>query len=400
MSDDRHISLSPLNRPVDPPAPARVTLNDCTLREAEQGAAVNFTVDGKLAIARRLADIGVGQIQIGYPGLTPDDGVVTGTLAAEGLGPRLEVVVLSYLPSWQEQIQACGTSGGRILHLVYVTSDVRMRDAFGVTRQQALERIRAALRQARPLFDVVAFTPADTTRTDHGFLQEVLAVAEEEGADRYYLADSCGAASPVAVRRLMREMKGMTRKPLGIHAHDDFGLAMANVVAAVEEGAVFVDTVVNGLGDRTGNPALEEVVAALEFLYGIGTGVDTTRLCEISQLVADISGAPVPFNKALVGPLAYAHKLESHVHAVLASPPAFEAMDPRWVGNRRHIALGRYSGPEAVAARAREAGVPLEGERLERLMQMVREHAGRKGGLLDDGAFKMLLDRVLGLRSA
>jgi isopropylmalate/homocitrate/citramalate synthase len=181
-----------------------------------------------------------------------------------------------------------------------------------------------------------------------------------------------------------------SRLPIQWHGHNDFGLALANALAAVEAGASIVDTTLNGWGDRTGNPATEELVAALDLLYGNPVGIDLAGIARCSREVAGELGVPVPMTKPITGALAFAHKLESHVKAVLTYPPAFEPFDPALVGGARHVAIGQYSGPEAVAARMRTLGIAVAEPALAGFVERVRSAARNTNRVLSDDDLRRL----------
>lgn len=377
--------------------PRRVLISDCTLREGEQTADVNFTPDEKLEIARALDAAGVGQIQIGYPGRSRADFEVYRQFRSEGPRAALCAVVLAYVDSWREQIDAAADAGADVIDLVYVTSDLRIEHAYKVTREDVLRRVAESVAYGKQRGLTVCYGPADTTRTDLGFLDRAIAAAVESGCDRLTIADTLGAASPPAMRHLVKWVRERTDLPLVIHCHDDFGLAMANTVAGIEAGAAVVDVAMNGLGDRAGNTVLDELVTTLEIQYGVGTGVDLTRLASLAELVSRASGVPIPGNKAITGENAFAHKLETHVQAVLAHPPAFEALNPADVGNERRIAVGRYTGPVALRGRYAALGIEIPDALVPRLLEAVEALAlDVKRSLTDDELRQILHDAETG----
>jgi methanogen homocitrate synthase len=376
--NDRHTRLTAATEPID------VLVNDCTLREGEQAALVNIRPDQKVDLARRLAAAGIRQIQAGYPGLSRSDLDVFRRLRAAGVGAALEAVVLGYLPSWREQIQAAADAEADVVSLVYVTSPPRRERIFRASRAEAKDRSRALIELAKKSGLTVAFAPADTTRTELDFVLEMVELAESAGADRVYVADTLGAATPGAVRWLVEAVRRASRLPVQFHGHNDFGLALANALAALEAGASIVDTTLNGWGDRTGNPATEELIAALDLLYGRSVGVDLRAIADLSRQAAAELDVPVPPAKPVTGALAFAHKLETHVKAVLTHPPAFEPYDPALAGGRRHVAIGQYSGAEAVAARLAALGIRLDDPALAAFVERVRETARATNRVLTD----------------
>lgn len=351
--------------------PSRVLLSDCTLREGEQTADVNFSPEEKLEIARALDRAGVPQIQIGYPGRSQADYEVYQQFKAEGPNAKLSAVVLAYVDTWREQIDAAAAAGADVIDLVYVTSALRIKYAYRVSEKDVLIRVSEAVSWGKERGLTVAYSPADTTRSDLPFLERVVKVAVDAGNDRFTIADTLGAASPPAIRYLVKWFRERTDLPLSMHCHDDFGLAIANTLAGIEAGASCVDVTLNGFGDRAGNAVLDEVATTLEIHYGIETGVDLSQLYGLAKLVESASRVPLPGNKAVTGENAFAHKLETHVQAVLAHPPAFEALNPADVGNERRIAVGRYTGPIALKGRYAAMGIELSDELVPTLLSEV-----------------------------
>jgi isopropylmalate/homocitrate/citramalate synthase len=390
-----HRSLSPFNdRGTRLTGQLDVLVNDCTLREGEQSALVNIRPDQKVRFAREIAGAGIRQIQVGYPGLSPSDLDVFRQLKAGGVNAALEAVVLGYLPNWREQVQAAVEAGADVVNLCYVTSPPRREQIFRASKPEVKDRSRALIELAKKDGLVVAFAPADTTRTEIDFLLEMVGLAEDAGADRVFIADTLGAAAPGAVRWLVEQVRGVTRLPIEFHGHNDFGLVLANALAAVEAGATIVDTTLNGWGDRTGNPATEEFVAILELLYQNPVGIDLATIARLSREVATELGVPVPPAKPITGALAFAHKLETHVNAVLTHPPAFEPYDPAIVGGARQVAIGQYSGPKAVTARMASLGIRIEESRLAAFVEQVQESARATNRVLSDDDLRGLAGQV------
>jgi isopropylmalate/homocitrate/citramalate synthase len=386
-----HRSLSPFNvHGTRLTGGVDLLVNDCTLREGEQSALVNIRPEQKVDFARRLATLGVRQIQVGYPGLSRTDLEVFRELKRAGIGAALEAVVLGYLPSWREQVEASVEAGADVVAIVYVTSPPRRERIFGVTRPEIRDRSRALIELAKKGGLLVSFAPADTTRTEIDFVLDMAEVAEGAGADRLFIADTLGAATPGAIRWLIEQVRRTSRLPIQFHGHNDFGLALANALAAIEAGATIVDTTLNGWGDRTGNPATEELVAALELLYGNPVGIELAGIAHLAGAVAAELGVPVSPTKPVTGTLAFAHKLETHVKAVLTHPPAFEPYDPALVGGSRHVAVGQYSGPEAVAARMATLGVRVAEPQLTLFVDRVRDAARATNRVLSDDDLRRL----------
>ena len=216
----------------------------------------------------------------------------------------------------------------------------------------------------------------DSSRADLDFVAAVVETAEEAGAERYRFADTLGIMEPFGVFAAFRDLRTRTSLELEIHAHDDLGLATANSLAAVVGGASHVSTTVNGLGERAGNAPLEEVVVALEQLYGVRCGVAADRLAMISALVEQASGRPVPAGKSIVGAAVFTHESGIHVHGLLRDPANYQALDPLALGRRHQIVLGKHSGITAVVHAYQQLGLTLDAQQAAVILERIRTHAG------------------------
>ena len=365
-----------------------VHFSDCTLREGEQSAIVNFIPEQKLRLAHKLAEAGIHQVQVGYSGLSTSDFGIMRQLRADGIGCDLEGVVLSYIDSWDEQLRKTAESGATHVIIVHVPSPPRRERVFRVTPDQIAERCHESVHLAKELGLFVTYCPADTTRTELDLVLRFVAVAEAAGADRISIADTLGAATPGAVRFLIEQVRGATELPLAFHNHNDFGLALANALAALEAGAEVIDTTLNGWGDRTGNPATEELAALLHFLYGAASDVDVLAIANLAREMSGALGVPTPPTKPITGAMSFAHKLETHVLAVQSYPPAFEPFDPVLVGGTRQIAIGQYSGPNAIRFRLQSLGLAVDADALGHVTDVVRSRARATNRVLTDDDLK------------
>lgn len=316
--------------------PARVEVNDVTLREAEQSEGVRFSLEAKVELARALERSGVAQVQVGYPGRFPEDGRAVEAVANALTTTRVEAVALAFVPDWEDEIDSCIVSGADAVNVISRSSD-RLHRVLGTNRAEVLERTRAAVARVVDAELAVAFTPSDATRADPTFLVELWKAAAAAGASRVYVADSVGAATPEIVAFLVGQAAQAAQLPVGVHCHNDFGLGVANTLAGVMAGADRVDVAVNGLGDRAGNAALEEVVAALELLYELDTGVALGGLTELSQRFAREAGRALAPNKPISGPSVFAHVLPTHASAIEADTRAIQPFEPDLVGNVQRL---------------------------------------------------------------
>jgi isopropylmalate/homocitrate/citramalate synthase len=332
--------VSPLNalpelRAARRPPPA-VRVNDVTLREGEQSEGVRFDLDAKLELARLLERAGAASVQVGYPGRFAEDARAVSAVARALTRAGVEAVALAFVTDWEAEIDACLASGATILNVVARSSD-RLHRVLGTNRREVLRRTGAAIGRATDAGIEVAFTPSDCTRADPEFLAELWRAAAAAGAGRVYVADSVGVATPELVALLVQRARDATGLAVGVHCHSDFGLGAANTIAGVMAGADRVDVAVNGLGDRAGNAPLEEVVAALELLYDLRTGIAIETLTRLSRAFATASGRELAPGKSISGPAVFTHVLPTHTAAMEADGRAIQPFEAELVGNRGRL---------------------------------------------------------------
>lgn len=371
-----------------------IILNDVTMREGEQAADVNFNLEQKLALARKLDEVGVPQVQGGYPGRSEIDKRFIQTLKKSGeFRFQVEAVVQIFTDDWKQQIDAAIESGADVVGLMHPSSDIRL-EYQKMTRSDMLRRCLDGIRYAVDRCPVVRFSTTDSTRTDLEFLKEVYAAAIDAGAKRILVADTAGAVSPAGMKLLVGELVNTFDVPVQVHLHNDFGLGLANTLAAIEAGAQIIDVSINGLGERAGNASLDEVAVALKVFYGIDTGVDTSKLYGLARFMEELSGVPIPRNKPLVGELAFSHKLDAHVKGVMYNSFLYETIDPALVGNRRRIPIGKYSGPFVIRTALERLGRTATDEEVARIVAKVESTAIELRRALSDEEFLAIVSEV------
>ena len=368
------VSVSPYNDATRPRLPRRITVYDTTLRDGEQMAGVSFSPAQKVRIARLLDEAGVPQIEAGFPAVSPSE--LRAVLACARAGLDAEVLCLARLR--KEDIDAAQAAEADAVLLFIATSPLHLRFKLRMTEEQVLRAIPEALDHARSLGLRASFTPEDSTRTPLPFLEKALRTAVEAHAWRVGLADTLGCISPEGIRFLVRKLRPLTRTSFTLHLHNDFGLALANALAGVEEGADAVAATVAGFGERSGNVPLEQFACALKFLYGNEIGIRTEQLTPLARAVSRLARVPLPSNAPMVGEGVFTHKAGIHIAGVLREPATYEPVPPAVVGNRRRLVLGKHSGRAAARALLSAGGRRPTEAQVEALLRLAKRRGRRE----------------------
>ena len=357
-----------------------IIIDDTTLRDGEQTAGVVFSREEKIRIARMLDEIGVGELECGIPAMGRDEQDAVRALVELGLNARL----ITWNRAVIGDIRASIECGVRAVDISLSVSDIHIEHKLRKNRAWVKEQLKTALGFAKQHDLYVSVGGEDASRADIDFVAELMEVSRSLGADRFRFCDTLGILDPFTTFDKVKFLLDQVELDLEVHTHNDLGMATANALAGIRAGARFVNTTVNGLGERAGNAALEEVVMALKHACGIDLNLDTGRFVELSRLVGRASRRPVPEWKAVVGAKAFAHESGLHVDGVLKSPRNYEGFDPAEVGLDRQLVVGKHSGRHGVQDRLRGLGIVLDPSEEATFLERVRNLSqGRKRSLSD-----------------
>jgi methanogen homocitrate synthase len=348
--------------------PGDFEICDVTLRDGEQTPGVVFSRDEKIAIAEKLDSIGIEVIEAGFPVVSKEEEATVREIAHQGFNARICCLARSVAKDIDVALR-CDVD---FVSIFIATSDLHLKYKYHKTFEEASSCALDVLDYAKDHGLTVRFAAEDATRTDINTLKSIFRSAEEHGADYVSIADTVGILNPATAAYLVKEVKKVVKTKVCIHCHNDLGMAVANTLSGAEAGAFQLHTTVNGIGERCGNAALEELLMGLRVQYGIER-YDVSKLMELSQMVEKYSGLPIPRTKPVVGANAFAHESGIHVAAVLEEPMTYELFAPEMVGGKREIIIGKHTGTKALKGVVEKMGYDLTHEQMCGLLDRVKK---------------------------
>lgn len=377
-----------------------VKIFDTTLRDGEQSPGASMNTEEKLQIARQLVKLGVDIIEAGFPIASPGDFDAVARIAAEVKGATIAGLARAKEEDIRRAAQAIAGAPKRRIHTFHSTSDIHLKYQFRVSREEALRRSVEMVKLAGSLVGDVEFSPMDATRTEVPYLLDVLDAVIDAGASTVNIPDTVGYTTPEEFGSLIRAIKERigNRAVISVHCHNDLGLAVANSLAAIRNGAGQVECTINGIGERAGNCSMEEVVMNLKTrrdFYQADTRIRTKEIIRTSRLLTRITGIQVQPNKAIVGANAFAHESGIHQDGLLKEKMTYEIMKPEDIGLKQtELVLGKHSGRHALKTRIKELGYDLTPEEIEVAFEKFKRLADQKKDIFDEDIEALVSEEV------
>lgn len=382
---------------------SRIKIFDTTLRDGEQTPGVSLNIQEKLEIARQLVRLGVDVIEAGFAISSPGDFLAVKTVAENVKG----VTIASLCRAIEKDIDraweaVCNAESPRI-HTFLATSDIHMKYKLKMTEEEVLERAIAMVKYAKKYCSDVEFSAEDASRTRTGFLYKIVEEVIKAGATVVNIPDTVGYSSPeefgLLIKGIRENARGIEKIDISVHCHNDLGLAVANSLAALRNGATQMECTINGLGERAGNASLEELIMGVntrkDYYGDILHNIDTKQIYRTSKLVSSLTGINVQPNKAIVGANAFAHESGIHQHGVMTEKTTYEIMTPESIGlSQNRMVLGKLSGKHAFAERLKEMGYNLTHEEISKAFEKFKELADKKKTVLDRDIEALVEEKV------
>jgi len=377
-----------------------IKIFDTTLRDGEQSPGASMNVEEKIQLAKQLVRLGVDIIEAGFPIASPGDFEAVRKIANEVKGAVIAGLARAKEEDIRRAFDAIKDAPKRRIHTFHSTSDIHLKYQFRVSREEALKRSVEMVKLARSLVQDVEFSPMDATRTEIAYLVDVVDAVVESGASTVNIPDTVGYTTPTEFGAMIRAIKERIdeRAVISVHCHNDLGLAVANSLAAIMNGAGQVECTVNGIGERAGNCSMEEVVMNLRTrkdFYQATTNINTSEIIRTSRLLTRITGVPVQPNKAIVGANAFAHESGIHQDGLLKEKMTYEIIRPEDIGLKQtELVLGKHSGRHAFKERLKELGYDLSDDEIETAFQKFKHLADQKKDIFDDDIAALVSEEV------
>jgi D-citramalate synthase len=363
---------------------------DTTLRDGEQTPGVSLNPEQKFEIASRLSDIGIDVIEAGSAAASDGEREAIQRIAEAGLNAE----ICTYVRALRGDIDFAADLGADSVHLVIPVSDLHIAKKLRKSREQVAAMAYDAVEYAKSRGLIVELSGEDASRADQKFLHEIFSEGVRRGADRLCFCDTVGLLTPEKTAEFIPPLSAIA--PLSIHCHDDLGFALANTMAALKAGAGCAHVTINGLGERAGNTPFEEVVMALEVLYGYRTRIVKEKIYPLASLVSRHTGVALAVNKAIVGEMAFTHESGIHAHGVMREPSTYESVKPEMVGRKRRIVLGKHSGTASVEAALHEMNYNADEKQVKEIVKRVKQ-LGDEGKRVTDADLMAVADAVLSI---
>ncbi len=372
--------------------PEKVEIHDATLRDGEQTPGLVFSVEEKVAIAKKLDEVGIDRIEAGMPAVSPQDFEAIKQISALGLNAKIYTFARAMNADIDKAVE-CGADG---VIIEVPIGYPKLKYQFNWTWEDVLKKSADVINYAKEKGLHAVFFPYDTTRAREDDLTNLLTgIMKHSEPDSIGVVDTMGCATPEAIKYLVRKVKDLTSLPVEIHTHNDFGTGVATELAAVTVGASCVHSCVGGLGERTGNAALEELILCLELLYGYDTKYELAKLPELGQLLADITGIPYSLNKPILGERNFTRESGIGVNLVVEKPLAMFGTHPALTGRTGDIVLGKKSGKASITYKLNELGIDgVNDDQIAELLAEVKKAGIAKKGILTDDEYRSILANV------
>ena len=375
----------------DEELPERIVIFDTTLRDGEQTPGVALTPEQKIEIAKALDALGVDIIEAGFPIASKGDFKAVKEIASLGLNAE----ICGLARCVKEDIDKCIEANVDLIHIFIGTSPIHRKYKLRMSKEEILRKAEESIQYCLDHGFKVHFSPEDACRTEFDFLLEVCKLAEDMKVSYINIPDTVGVMIPKAMYTLIKDLRKNLKVTLAVHCHNDFGLAVANTLAAIAAGASVPHVTINSLGERAGNASLEQVVLGAKILYGIESNINTEKIYQTSKLVERLTGIRLMPNYPIVGENAFAHESGIHVHGVLAKAETYEPITPELVGAKRRVVLGKHIGIHGIEAKLKEFGIHLSKDQLREVTKRVKE-LGDKGKRVTEEDLLAIAEDILG----